>query len=106
MLNLVVTIDMLKVTFNDIFKNISYLIKSTGEDRRRWETEFGICHYAGLVIYKVKGIVDKNRDVQQDVFFDVISRSTNEYVRDLSRYQDLLSSTVSRVEGKVFTTET
>lgn len=73
-----------------------------GEDRRRWETEFGIRHYAGLVIYKVKGIVDKNRDVQQDVFFDVISRSSVDFVKDLSKYQDLLGYMAVRVEGNLF----
>lgn len=60
-------------------------------DRRHWETEFGIRHYAGLVTYQVKGFVDKNRDVQQDVLFDMFSRSGNSYVQQLSSYQDLLT---------------
>lgn len=38
--------------------------------------------------YNAKGFVDKNRDVQQDVFFDIISRSSNEFVQDLSTFQD------------------
>ncbi|KAL1512529.1 hypothetical protein ABEB36_002110 [Hypothenemus hampei] len=80
-----------------------------GDDRRRWETEFGIKHYAGCVTYNVQGFVDKNRDVQQDVFFDIISRSRNEFVQDLSTFQDLaqktptvngVGSTVSRGTSK------
>jgi myosin heavy subunit len=60
-------------------------------DRRHWETEFSIKHYAGGVTYQVKGFVDKNRDVQQDVLFDFMSRSKNNFVVELSSYQDLLS---------------
>lgn len=65
-----------------------FLVDRLGDDRRRWETEFGIRHYAGGVTYNVKGFVDKNRDVQQDVFFDIISRSRNEFVQDLATFQD------------------
>lgn len=62
-----------------------------GSDRRHWESEFGIRHYAGCVSYTVKGFVDKNRDVQQDVFFDIMNRGNNAFVQEISSYQDLLS---------------
>lgn len=71
-----------------------------GEDRRRWETEFGVRHYAGCVTYNVKGFVDKNRDVQQDVFLDILSRSSNKFVQELSKYQDLTTCNASRAVGK------
>lgn len=77
------------VNLNTEFEAHSRYEKSA--DRRHWETEFGIRHYAGLVTYQVKGFVDKNRDVQQDVLFDYMTRSKNAFVQELSSYQDLLT---------------
>ena len=71
------------------FESHSNLTKS--EDRRKWDKEFCIRHYAGTVIYTVEGFVDKNRDAQQDVFFDMLAKSKSPFVTQLCDYRDLLS---------------
>ncbi|XP_059217991.1 myosin-I heavy chain isoform X2 [Stomoxys calcitrans] len=76
-----------------------YYIK--GSDKRHWESEFGIKHYAGDVIYAVEGFVEKNKNAQQDVLFDIISRSENVFIKQLCCYQELLpSSTIQRGTSK------
>lgn len=67
-----------------------------GDDRRRWDLEFTIKHYAGEVCYTVSGFLDKNKDTQQDQLFELMTSSTNAFVKDLVRFQDLLGMTTSR----------
>ncbi|TRY72029.1 hypothetical protein TCAL_01120 [Tigriopus californicus] len=65
-----------------------------GDDRRNWDKEFGIKHYAGKVTYTVVGFVDKNRDTQQDVFFDFLEKSSKTFIQEICEYKDLMSKVV------------
>ncbi|XP_045181128.2 myosin-I heavy chain-like isoform X2 [Mercenaria mercenaria] len=88
----------------------SYLLKQHQEleehdcyikgDRRKWELEFGILHYAGKVTYTVAGFLDKNKDVQQDQLFELMYNSTNVFVKDLTRFQDLLGVRLEDLSGR------
>lgn len=69
---------------HEAFGDHEYYIKG---DRRMWEVEFGIKHYAGSVIYKVQGFLDKNKDTQQDQLFEMMHNSVNVFVNDLTRFQ-------------------
>ena len=42
-------------------------------------------------MYNVTGFVDKNRDSQQDVFFDILLNSKSAFVRSLCEFRDLQS---------------
>jgi len=62
-----------------------------GEDRTKWDRGFGIRHFAGEVYYQVVGFLDKNKDTQQDLLFEYMQGSKNVFVKDLTRFQDLLT---------------
>ncbi|KAK3585200.1 hypothetical protein CHS0354_027488 [Potamilus streckersoni] len=80
------------------FETHEYYIK--GADRRTWEKEFGVRHYAGVVTYFVAGFLDKNKDTQQDQLFDLMHSSTNVFVQDLTRFQDLLGVRLEDLSGR------
>ena len=58
-----------------------------GDDARNWDKQFGIRHYAGVVSYSVLGFVDKNRDTQQDVFFDSLAKSKSSFIHELCEFK-------------------
>lgn len=63
-----------------------------GENKSRWNQEFGIRHFAGDVVYQITGFLDKNRDVMQDQLFDAMRLSPNKFISDLPRFQNMLVS--------------
>jgi myosin heavy subunit len=65
-----------------------------GDDARNWDKQFGIRHYAGVVSYSVLGFVDKNRDTQQDVFFDSLAKSKSSFIHELCEFKDMLTRAV------------
>ena len=44
-----------------------------------------------LPSYRVEGFVDKNRDSQQDVFFDFLEKSKKNFIQEICQFKDLLT---------------
>jgi len=62
-----------------------------GADKTKANTTFGIRHYAGDVAYQILGFLDKNKDTQQDQLFEYMTLSKNFFVKDVTRFQDMLN---------------
>lgn len=44
-----------------------------------------------LTLCRVEGFVDKNRDSQQDVFFDFLEKSKKNFIQEICEFKDLLT---------------
>jgi len=62
-----------------------------GADKRLWGEQFGIRHFAGEVMYTVAGFLAKNKDTDQGPLFELMRESENIFVKDVCRFQDMLS---------------
>jgi myosin-7 len=71
-----------------------------GKDQRRHGIEFGILHFAGAVTYTVDGFLMKNKDVDQALLFDMMRDSTDPFVKDVTRFQDMLALERKMIMGK------
>ena len=58
-----------------------------GADKRLWAVQFGVKHYAGAVTYTVKNFLEKNKDVQQEMFFDFLETSSCSFAKEITKFR-------------------
>lgn len=46
-------------------------------------TSFGMCHFAGVVVYETKGFLEKNRDTFSADLIQLIQMSENRFMQNL-----------------------
>lgn len=68
--------------------------------KSRMSEEFGVLHFAGVVQYRIHGFLDKNKDVMQDQLFEFMRQSSDEFVRDVTKFQNMLAMDRKVVMGK------
>lgn len=81
------------------FQSHTYYVR--GEDRRHWNAQFGIRHYAGDVMYQAADFLAKNKDVQQDQLFEIMLNSNNDFIKSIATLQDTTESiygTIGRIQ--------
>ncbi|KAH9518288.1 TRAFAC class myosin-kinesin ATPase super [Dermatophagoides farinae] len=75
---------------SEFHQNHQYYVR--GDDRRHWNAQFGIKHYAGDVMYQVADFLAKNKDAQQDQFFEIMLDSNNDFIKSIATLQDTTES--------------
>ncbi|KAG4097651.1 hypothetical protein H8356DRAFT_1308897 [Neocallimastix lanati (nom. inval.)] len=52
------------------------------------QNEFTIVHYALDVTYQIEGFIEKNKDTVSDEQLDLLQKSTNEFIKELTQTKD------------------
>eukprot|EP01137_Pigoraptor_chileana_P019928 Opistho-2@81633 len=68
-------------------EGVKNYIKPT--DKRTVNELFGVTHFAGPVMYTIVGFLDKNKDAQQDLLFDMMKSSGDAFVKEVQKFRDI-----------------